>query len=61
MCGRARCSLQRSSVLAAAHVPSEARWRDADAYEPHYNVMPGTYLPVLRLGHDGQRELVSMK
>ena len=61
MCGRARCSLQRSSVLAAAHVPCEDRWLAASAFEPRYNILPGSYLPVLRLGKDGQRELVSMK
>ncbi|GIM04147.1 hypothetical protein Vretimale_8755, partial [Volvox reticuliferus] len=60
MCGRARCSLTREAVLTAAGVP-EPKWRDQAQYRPSYNCSPGSWIPVLKLGPDGARELQTMK
>ncbi|GLI65353.1 hypothetical protein VaNZ11_008902, partial [Volvox africanus] len=53
-------SLIREAVLTAAGVP-EHRWRDATQYRPSYNCSPGAWIPVIKLGPDGARELQTMK
>ncbi len=64
MCGRARCSLSREAVTAAAGLPRNVpleRWQGQERYRPSFNVSPGAWLPVLVLGAGGRRELRCMK
>lgn len=60
MCGRSRCSLAPEAVSTAAGVAAE-RWTDQERYRPDYNAGPGNWMPVIRNGKDGQRELHTMK
>ena len=47
MCGRARCSLSREEIRAAAHV---TQWQNEDDYNPSYNIAPGKNMAVLKQG-----------
>ncbi|EIE23986.1 DUF159-domain-containing protein [Coccomyxa subellipsoidea C-169] len=59
MCGRARCSLGREQVLAAAGV-GEDRWRDYEKFLPKYNLGPGSRTPIVRRDKKGDAELQTM-
>ena len=52
MCGRARCTLSREEVMAAARVGQDqaTSWRHAERYQPSANVGPGQL--VSQLGHE---------
>jgi putative SOS response-associated peptidase YedK len=50
MCGRTRVSLAPEQVLRAA---GTARWVNREAYQPSYNVSPGSPTPVVVAGADG--------
>ncbi len=47
MCGRTRVSLAPDQVLRAA---GTARWVNREAYQPSYNVSPGSATPVVVAG-----------
>ncbi|GMH42038.1 hypothetical protein BSKO_09957 [Bryopsis sp. KO-2023] len=60
MCGRARCSLAPEEFAQHAGV-SEGKWKNRDKYRPDYNAGPGTWMPVVKAGDDGTKELETMR
>mmetsp|Transcript_34575 Transcript_34575/g.87445 ORF Transcript_34575/g.87445 Transcript_34575/m.87445 type:complete len:427 (-) Transcript_34575:92-1372(-) len=60
MCGRSRCSLAPDAVSTATGIPQE-RWKNAHEWQPKYNLAPGGWVPVVKLGCDGQPEIQAMK
>ncbi|GLC67485.1 hypothetical protein PLESTF_000562500 [Pleodorina starrii] len=47
--------------MTAAGVSEAERWRDRERYRPSYNCSPGAWIPVIKLGADGAREVQTMK
>lgn len=60
MCGRSRVTLNRQQVAAAARTAPE-RWRNADSFQPSYNLTPGHDAPVVLCDAQGEREVQTMR
>lgn len=74
MCGRAACSLAPdgefllwSIALINLHttvvhqsMSTNGKWIDKEKYKPGYNLSAGSFLPVMVLNCDGEREIQTM-